>query len=306
MSLTDYMTGEQLPTNPNDIEARVQKSFIDVNAKIEYPPVAISIGSHTQSGNTYPTIFGTYGNFSAIVGPQKSKKTFLKSLLASAFIGGNSSQFTGNIKNHKTKEMFVLDIDTEQSRWHTQNVAKRTIRLVDEKCEFYKPYGFREFSALERIQNIEYLIYESDFRDNIGLVCIDGIADLVSDFNNLKECFEIVQKVMKWTDNKQFHLLTIIHQNSISSKATGHLGSFISKKAETICNVENKDGAIAVTFPYTRGYAIDGFSFDVNSDGLPYVIGDFPSAQFPIKQITPSESFESETTFAIEQTESPF
>jgi len=253
-----------------------KESFIDVTKKIDYPPVAISIGEHKTGSNVYPTAFGTYGNFSAIVGASKSKKTFFKSLLVASYIGGNSDRYSGNISGHRKQGEFVIDIDTEQGEWHAQSVFKRIPRMVGENPDFYKPFALRKYSHFERIQFIEYLIYESEYKDNIGLFVIDGLADLVADFNDLKETNLIIQKVMKWTGDKNFHLITIIHQNSTTNKATGHLGSSILKKAETVCNLVNSNDIVEVTFPYTRGFPIENIQFEVNSEGLPEMLGNKP------------------------------
>ena len=52
------------------------KSFVDVNAEIKRPPIALSLGTYSYKGNTYPIPFGTYGNFSCLVGASKSMKPF--------------------------------------------------------------------------------------------------------------------------------------------------------------------------------------------------------------------------------------
>ena len=85
MSLLDYLPKDGEPITSH-LSQKLDAHFVDVNKKLSFPPVAISIGEHTIRGNTYPTPFGTYGNFSAIVGPSKSKKTFLKSLLIESLI----------------------------------------------------------------------------------------------------------------------------------------------------------------------------------------------------------------------------
>jgi hypothetical protein len=299
MSLQDYIEKEP-EISVSLIQQKLDSAFIDVNAKLDFPPVAISMGSHQIGGFEYPTVYGSYGNFSAIVGASKSKKTFFKSLLVASYIGGNSNNYTTTIKGHRKNDLVVLDIDTEQGDWHAQNVFKRIGKITKLDYPNYKPFALRKFNHKERIEIIEFLIYESIFRDNIGLICIDGLADLVGDVNNLEECNEVVQKVMKWTDEKQFHLITIIHQNSFSQKATGHLGSAILKKAETICNLTASETGTNAKFTYTRGFPISEINFGVDSDGLPFVIGEQLSDIFEIKpeiKILPNNNFEDENNF---------
>ena len=67
------------------------------------------------------------------------------------------------------------------------------------------------------------------------------------------------------------HLTGILHTNFGSDKATGHLGSSIMKKAETVCVLEYGERSTLVKFKYTRGFPIDNFEFSIGTDGLPYV-----------------------------------
>lgn len=269
----DIIEKEKVSINFHNI---YESSFIDVTKKIEHPPVAISMGIHTIGKNSYPTPFGTYGNFSCIVGASKSKKTFLKSLIVSSFIGGKSNLYTSTIKGHRDRECFVIDIDTEQSSWHAQNVFKRVMRTSGmDNYEFYKPFALRAYDPKQRLEFVEWLIYESDMKDNIGLISIDGLADLVDDFNDLKESQKVINKVMKWTDDKQFHLTTVLHSNYGSSKAVGHIGSSMLKKAETVCSVLSDGEVVRASFTHTRGFPIEDFSYKVNSDGIPYIIGEY-------------------------------
>lgn len=260
---------------PINIENIYKTSFIDVTKKIEYPPVAISIGTHKMGSKDFPIPFGTYGNFSCIVGPSKSKKTFLKSLITAAYIGGKTSNYTSSIKSHRDRECFIIDIDTEMGSFNAQSAFKRVMKLVGvDNYEFYKPFALRPYEPKERLQFIEWLIYESEMKDNIGWISIDGLADLVNDFNDLKESQAVIQKVMKWTDDKQFHLTTILHSNFGTNKAVGHIGSSMLKKAETVCQVGPEGDAIKAHFSHTRGFPIEDFYYSVNSDGLPYILNE--------------------------------
>ena len=258
-----------------NLENIYKASFVDVTKKIEYPPVAVSIGTHRMGSKDFPIPFGTYGNFSCIVGPSKSKKTFLKSLITAAYIGGQTSNYTSSIKSHRDRECFIIDIDTEMGSYHAQNAFKRVMKMVGvENYEFYKPFALRPYEPKERLQFIEWLIYESEMKDNIGWVSIDGLADTVNDYNNLEESQAVIQKIMQWTNDKQFHLTTILHSNFGTNKAVGHIGSSMLKKAETICQVNPEGDAIKAHFSHTRGFPIEDFYYSVNSDGLPYLLNE--------------------------------
>jgi hypothetical protein len=244
-------------------------AFVDVNEKLLHPPVAVSIGSHEYKGDSIPNAFGTYGNFSCIVGASKARKSFLKSLVMAAYIGGKTNTYAPDFRSHRVGEGFVLDFDTEQSAYHSQRVFKRVCDLVGGNANFYKPFSLRKYTFRERLEFIEWCIMESEFKSNIGLVSIDGFADLVSDVNDLTQCNEMVQRLMSWTDVSQCHLTGILHTNFGSNRPTGHLGSAVMKKAETVCVLEYGQEATSVKFAYTRGFPIDDFEFSIGGDGLP-------------------------------------
>ena len=82
---------------------------------------------------------------------------------------------------------------------------------------------------------------------------------------------------MEWSAKYNVHIMCVIHSNFGSDKPTGHLGSFLEKKAETQIQLEantvNKEW-ITVKCKRSRGYAFDTFSFKVNEIGLPEIVGD--------------------------------
>lgn len=258
-----------------------KEAFINLKETVKHPPTALSIGQTTMGQNTYPNPFGTYGNFSCIVGASKTKKTFFKSLVMASYIGGDYQSFAPDFRTHRDKDKYVLDFDTEQGKWHSQNAFRRVLNITGGDYNLYKPYYLRKFDFRERLEFIEWCLLESEYKNNIGMVSIDGFADLVSDVNDLTQCNDLVQKLLKWTDKSKCHLTGIIHSNYGSSKATGHLGSAIQKKAETVCILTKSEEDFNLTnveFKYTRGFTIDGFAFRINGEGLP-VIEDMISKQ---------------------------
>ena len=122
---------------------------------------------------------------------------------------------------------------------------------------------------------IEYTLKENE--GNNGLVLIDGVADLVSDVNDIKDGNECVRTLMRLSVEYDCHIMTVIHSNYGSDKATGHLGSTLYKKCETAISLEKSTthkGRVDVKCKLSRGYSFDNFSFEVSEYELPYVVGE--------------------------------
>jgi hypothetical protein len=268
------MLTEEQETLMLQMEALEADCYIDPNEKIEYPPVAISYKEHsynTRDGlKTYPTPIGTYGNFSFIQAPPKHQKTFLVSLLSAAYLGGGNDKFTGKLKGHRNGKC-LFHFDTEQGRFHAQRVFRRPIEMSKVDLECYRTYGLRSQSPKQRLAFIDYMI---TYADNLGVVIIDGIADLIGDVNNIDEANMVVQKLMYWTEKFNIHIITVIHSNWGSTKPTGHLGSALEKKAETQIQLERLEADPSVVIAKckaSRGKSFENFSFFVNSVSLPEV-----------------------------------
>tara|TARA_R110000744_G_scaffold7346_1_gene25409 strand:+ start:1473 stop:2312 length:840 start_codon:yes stop_codon:yes gene_type:complete len=272
------MTNTQTEQEQKLLMQKIEKDCqVDTSLKMEYPPVALSLGKKTIKTHAgeiiVPIPIGTYSNFSCVSAPPKTKKTFFISLLSSVYLSG-SNMFGGNIKGHRTNQC-LLHIDTEQGKWHSQRVFKRAIDMSDiDGTQCYYTFALRQIGFKQRIDFIEYLL--KDKIQNTGLVIIDGIADLVSDVNNLEESNACIQKLMEWSAIYECHIICVIHSNYGSSKMTGHLGSFLEKKCETQIELEantvNKEW-VTVKCKRSRGYAFETFSFKVNDFGYPEIVG---------------------------------
>lgn len=251
-------------------EYLLEDCAVDPNKKISSPPVAISLGVYSDFDNeVYALPLATYGNFVFIQAPPKHFKTYFVSLLTAAYIGGKE-EFTGHIKGHR-KGHEVLYIDTEQSKWHTQKVSKRVSMMLDsdEEQDKYKVFALREYSYNDRIEFIEKYLFHTK---NVGLVIIDGVADLVSDVNNIEECNAITQRIMTLSSKYHCAIITVIHSNYGSEKPTGHLGSALEKKAETqiIIEKEQTPGFLSARCRRSRNKSFDPIMFKVEK-GMPMI-----------------------------------
>jgi len=252
-----------------DFKKLFDSSYIDPAEELKPQPVAISLGYQEYKGTNYPIPFGSYGDFSCIVGASKSKKTFFKSMIEASYIGGNANIYCPSFKGHNTKDKFVISLDTEQSKFHTQRVQRRVLEMVGARYDYYKTFALRSFAPKERFEFIDWIIYESEFKDNIGLLSIDGYVDLVTDFNSLEQATGLTEKLLEWTSKGMFHCIGILHKNFGTAKPVGHVGSSVLKKAETVVFIETEDGVTKAKCEYSRNQPFDDIYFEVNKDWLP-------------------------------------
>ena len=120
---------------------------------------------------------------------------------------------------------------------------KRILRMAglpDDRDSGYLEFlALRKYIPEQRISIVEQAIYHSP---DIGLVIIDGIRDMVYDINSPGESTRIISKLMQWTDDRQIHIHTILHQNKGDENARGHIGTELNNKAETVLLVEKTKG----------------------------------------------------------------
>ena len=259
-----------------DFKEMFNKALIDPSEEIKQQPIALSIGTSNYKGVEYPIPFGSYGDFSCIVGASKSKKTFFKSMIEAGYIGGDSNIYNPSIVGHNSKDKFVVSFDTEQSEFHTQRVQRRVLELVGANYEFYKTFSLRAYSPKERFDFIDWIVFESDFKNNIGLMSIDGYVDLVTDFNSLEQSTGLTEKLLQWTAKGKMHCTGILHKNFGTAKPVGHVGSSVLKKAETVVFIEKDEERTIAKCEYSRNQPFEDIIFEVDKNTwLPKQIIDF-------------------------------
>ena len=77
---------------------------------------------------------------------------------------------------------------------------------------------------------------------------------------------------MQWTDDRQIHIHTVLHQNKNDEHARGHIGTELNNKAETIMQVEvdKEDKNISVVEAvHIRDREFEPFAFRINEEVLP-------------------------------------
>lgn len=135
--------------------------------------------------------------------------------------------------------------------------------------------ALRKHTPEERLAIVECAIYHTD---RLGLVIIDGIRDLVYDINSPVEATTVISKLMQWTDERQLHLHTVLHQNKSDDNARGHIGTELNNKAETVLQISKslENGNVSeVRAMHIRDKEFMPFAFEIDENALPRLVEDY-------------------------------
>ena len=257
-------TDIRIPTD-EELTAYMEESAVSANGAYEQSPVVLMVDD---------AAIGTLGNFSASIGKAKSKKTFnVTAIAASALKNGTVLKYRSSFPEDKRT---VLYIDTEQGRHHCQKVLKRILRLAglpeDKNPDNLIMLALRKYAPPIRLAIVEQAIGTIP---DLGLVIIDGIRDFLYDINSPSEATDIISRFMQWTDDRQIHIHTILHQNKNDENARGHIGTELNNKAETIMQIEvdKEDKTVSVVEAvHIRDREFEPFAFRINEEAIPELV----------------------------------
>jgi len=163
----------------------------------------------------------------------------------------------------------IIIFDTEQSKWHAQQAAKRVHRLMewDENVnnDRFKYFYLSELSTEER----EEAVFQSIENHKPNFVFVDGIRDLLYNFNDIAESCKLLDKLKQCSSSNDIHICCVLHENKGDGNARGHLGSELQNKVETLLQVEKENNVTKVKGAFCKNIQFDDFYFRINSDGLP-------------------------------------
>lgn len=199
------------------------------------------------------------GSLSLISGKPKSRKTFFVASLAAALIG--DIEQIGLSSEGKRK---VLWIDTEQSISFFQDGIKRALRMAGiseaKNDSNLIPLSFATLPTEDRTTKLEEAIKK--YKPEV--VIIDGIRDLLYDFNDIKETAKLKDLIIGLYQTYNLHICCVIHQNKADKNARGHLGSEFTNKAETVFSLESVGNKTIVSPVQCRNRAFSEFAFLIN------------------------------------------
>lgn len=238
------------------------KSLLDdfqVDLSLIYPEPSYTL---FQNGNgTMPR-----GDIIAIKAKSKNGKTYLALVLAASVFGVTEFGF-----DSADSSVTVIYFDTEQNERNTARLAKRVHTLLgwDEGCNHpqFLVFALRKADTSKRKQVINDMIS----KHKPAVVFVDGIADLIDDFNDVGQSTQIINDLMKLSADNDCAICCILHENKRAEDKgmKGHLGTMLLQKSSDVYEIERDGVQFNVTETDCRNLPIDGFSFRIDENGLP-------------------------------------
>lgn len=190
--------------------------------------------------------FADVGELHLISGKPGNGKTGLMSQLEATTLAGQFGNMTARKVVHRIKDgdsnmieqevpVRMLHIDTEQGKDDTIAFKNRVCSMAgmtsEQASEHFFILRLRDTeTASERWRKILKAIYVVKPTD----IFLDGMLDIVEDYNDQKECQPIIRKCMMLATYYDASLWAVLHENPMVDKLVGTLGSIAQRKVSEI------------------------------------------------------------------------
>ena len=207
----------------NWLDVRIENNMLNLDDELETPEYTIMLNGARMAPVT---------GVQTIAGQSGAGKTQLMTLLMSVYLGGK----VGGIELiWEKRQPKVLYIDTEMEKGNTQLVVARVARICN--CEVKDLKDRLNVMRLRDEENhavIWQKVLKAVWQMKPDVLFLDGMIDIIGDFNDNKEASSIIRKVMKVADHYGMPVWSVMHQNPGSQKMAGHEGSFLERKSTMV------------------------------------------------------------------------
>ena len=207
--------------------ANVDHDFLDFEEPYRPPRYTLQRGDRA---------FANVGELHIISGKPGNGKTALMTMLMAAILSGRYGKLEYILKERPNP--LVLYIDTEQGKDDTIALKNRVCSMAGidyrHKADNFIILRLRdtetEKDRWRKILKAIWMVRPTD-------IFLDGILDLVKDYNDQVECQPIIRKCMMLANEYDTSLWMVLHENPLVSKLVGTLGSIAQRKVAEIFSV---------------------------------------------------------------------
>ena len=182
----------------------------------------------------FDVAFANVGELHIISGKPGHGKTGLMSILIASILCGKYGNTEYALSNERPMPV-VLYIDTEQGKDDTIAFKNRVCTMAGldyrQPMDNFKILRLRDTeSAHDRWCKILKAVWQVKPTD----IFLDGVLDVVKDYNDQVECQPIVRDCMRLADHFDSSFWVVLHENPMVDKLVGVLGSIFQRKVAEI------------------------------------------------------------------------
>jgi hypothetical protein len=186
-------------------------------------------------------------------GVKVGKSAAVDAIMAAQMSGGFMEIDTFGFKALNEHGHAVIHIDTEQSRFDADALVRRSIKrsgIDGIPPSWLQSYSLADVDIAVRRASLPFLLEQAkEQHGGIFSILIDGIGDFLTDPNDPTLSFGLVDELQQLAIGNDCVVITVLHENPNSEygKTRGHLGSQLSRKAETNLRLsKDKDGITTI------------------------------------------------------------
>lgn len=258
MNILQNLASEQAQFQDEVTEekCKYKSHILDLSLPVNEPKYLFSIGGIS----TIPA-----GELIGVKGKAKQGKSQFEYVLIAVMLSGRSK---GSIRPLQQQYKSLL-FDTEQSKVSLKKCCQRALKYanlpIDKNNICFKPFFLRPLSIEERRNVIEDAIKG----EHPDIIFIDGVRDLLHDFNSLEESGNLIQWLLQLTAEYGCTIVSVLHQNKAKEDGNmrGHLGTELLNKLTDCFEVSKKDGKFIVTCTDSRNVPCSDFAFSIDVEG---------------------------------------
>lgn len=236
---------------------RLDEYEIDLSAEYPEPKFTLKL----SGVGTLPR-----GDIQAIKAKSKNGKSFLCSVFIASLFGCKDFGFETTESNP-----VALYFDTEQNQRNTARLAARVHSLMGwntkKNRKGFHAYTLRTMETGGRLPFIKGKIAEK----KPVIAFVDGIADLIDNFNDVEQSARLINDLMKLSGENDCCVCCVLHTNKAKddSGMKGHLGTMLLQKASDVFEVRKNGDTFSVTESDCRNQPVDDFAFVIDGQGIP-------------------------------------
>lgn len=203
------------------------------------------------------------GSITAVTGKAKAGKSNFVMLLLGAIVSHPEMLLSIQLNEKITN---VLYVDTEQPHHAINLKFRRMLRTAGYDIHTsLKEVGIKLLSMRDAtVKERHDVVIKAWKKYKPQLLIIDGIVDLIFDFNDIPESQKLMQELMDMT-KMGTTVVALLHENEGNAKMRGHLGTFLLQKCDDKFNIFKKDGHFEVGY-LGRNAEMRKFTFKIDGD----------------------------------------